>query len=138
MNPQYTWGIMWFLWGTIYVVDIAYLQNIHYIIMAQNSSSSSKNAISNMKISDHSLFWRLYRRNFGIKILNSILLTPYFKIFRITNLAVKIFIQHKNYLNLYIFWSTRPWWKITNEAEIPVLKFIFMNCVSTENLETLP
>ena len=41
--------MMLFLRVTIYFVDIAYLQNIHYIIMARNSSSSSKNAISNIK-----------------------------------------------------------------------------------------
>ena len=74
--------MMLFLLGTIYVVDIAYLQNIHYIIMSRNSSSSRKNAISNIKYLTIVYFKDYNAGNFGIKVLISLHSTTYFKIYR--------------------------------------------------------
>ena len=71
--------MMLFLLGTIYVVDIAYLQNIHYIIMARNSSSSSKNAISNIKYLTIVYSKDYIEGTLKIKLFFSTPLTTYFK-----------------------------------------------------------
>ena len=94
--------MMLFLLGSIHLVDIAYLQNTHYIIMARNSSSSSKNAISNIKISDHSLSQRSYRRNFRMKIFISAHLIAYFKILKTFRAIKDVKLKpYSRYIHIY-------------------------------------